>query len=201
MFEIAIALTTIAPTIQAIAQHSDVRGEYTLCKRSTMQDLRTRVALWIAQTINPPVQPKRHIKVNLNALRQLPEGTLGREVARFLDDNQFTLFESGDLIHRTHDIWHVVTGLSASEHDELMLQAFTRAQVFRPSSAVFVLYGLAVGKLRVADLLQGIQRGRLAQRLVQWDIESDWAIPLTEVRRKLGVTPFNQNLPQEIKLK
>jgi ubiquinone biosynthesis protein COQ4 len=152
-----------------------------------MQNLLTAIALRIAQTINPPVQPQRTVEINLPMLRQLPEGTLGREVARFLDDNDFTPFNSGDLIQRTHDIWHVVTNFSASEHDELLLQVFTRAQVFRPSSAVFVMYGLVLGKLQFVDVMREIKRGRIAQQLVQWDIESDWSTPLTEVRQKLKI--------------
>jgi ubiquinone biosynthesis protein COQ4 len=152
-----------------------------------MKNLLTTIALYIAKTINPPVQPKRTVEIDLTTLRQLPDGTLGREVARFLDDNNFTPFDSGDLIHRTHDIWHVVTNFSASEHDELMLQVFTRAQVFRPSSAIFVLYGLMFGKLEFADVIREIKRGRVARRLVQWDIESDWSTPLAEVRQKLKI--------------
>jgi ubiquinone biosynthesis protein COQ4 len=158
-----------------------------------MRDLLTNIALWIAQTINPPVQPERAIELDLSMLRQLPEGTLGREVARFLDENNFTPFNSGDLIQRTHDIWHVVADFSASEHDELKLQAFTRAQVFRPSSAVFVIYGLVVGKLHVSDVIRQIKRGRMAQRLVQWDVEADWSTPLDEVRRKLKIVQFEQD--------
>lgn len=154
-----------------------------------MQDLKTKIALWLARTINPPVYASREIEINLETLRQLPEGTLGQEVVRFLDENELTPFDSGDLIQRTHDIWHVVTGLSVSEHDELVLQAFTRSQVFRPSSAIFVLYGLLFGKLEVADVVKAVRLGKLAERLVQWDIESDWATPLPEVRRKLGIRP------------
>ena len=158
-----------------------------------MRDLQTAIVLWLARTINPPVQPSRTFQIDLEALRQLPEGTLGREVAHFLDQNGFTPFDSGDLIQRTHDIWHVLTGLSVSEHDEFILQAFTRAQIFRPSSAILVLWGVLSGQLKLADVIDGLNRGRLAQRLVDWiarDIESDWGTPLAEVRQKLGIVPF-----------
>jgi ubiquinone biosynthesis protein COQ4 len=158
-----------------------------------MRDLQTAIVLWLARTINPPVQPSQTFKIDLEALRQLPEGTLGREVAHFLDQNGFTPFESGDLIQRTHDIWHVLTGLSVSEHDEFLLQAFTRAQIFRPSSAILVLCGVLSGQLKPGDVIDGLNRGRLAQRLIdwiRWDIESDWGTPLNEVRQKLGIVPF-----------
>jgi ubiquinone biosynthesis protein COQ4 len=151
------------------------------------RDLKTRFILWLARTVNPPVLRDRPLQISPEALRQLPEGTLGREVVRFWEENQFEPIDSGDFIQRTHDVWHVVTGLSASEHDEIMLQAFTRAQVFRPTSAVIVLYGLFKGTLTWRELRHSLRHGRLAERLIHWDVESDWATPLSEVRRKLGL--------------
>jgi ubiquinone biosynthesis protein Coq4 len=146
--------------------------------------------LMIAQTINPQIETQREFSINLETLRQLPEGTLGREVAHFLDKNHFQPFNSGDWIQRTHEVWHVLTGLSPSEEDELILQAFTRAQVFRPSSTLLVLAGLLIGKCKFSDIMQGIYHGKLAQSLIDWDIESDWATPLVEVRQKLGIKPI-----------
>lgn len=155
-----------------------------------MQDTRTAAILKLAQVINPQVAPDRTINLNVAELRQLPEGTLGREVARFLDENGFDPLDSGDWIQRTHDVWHVLTGLSASEHDELILQVFTRAQVFRPSSAILVLGGLLTRRFGLSEVIQGIRYGRLAQRLIDWDIEADWHTPLAEVRQKLGIVPL-----------
>ena len=156
-----------------------------------MQDGYLEAILKLAQTINPQIYPERGFSINLEALRQLPEGTLGREVARFLDDNGFEPINSGDWIQRTHDVWHVLTGLSPSPHDEFILQAFTRSQVFRPSSALLVLAGLLVQKCSLKDTIQAIKNGKLAKRLIDWDIESDWATPLAEVREKLGIVPLN----------
>ncbi len=141
----------------------------------------------MAQTINPQVYPERELKLNLEELRQLPEATLGREVAYFLDNHNFNVIESGDWVQQTHDIWHVLTGLSPSENDELILQAFTRSQVFRPSSAILVLAGLLVHKTTLKDVIQGIKNGRMSKKLVDWDIEADWATPLDDVRKKLGI--------------
>jgi ubiquinone biosynthesis protein Coq4 len=150
-------------------------------------DNRTEVILKLAQTINPQVDPERTITIDLPTLRQLPDGTLGREVARFLDDHGFSVLDSGDWVQRTHDIWHVLTGLSPSEHDELMLQAFTRAQVFRPSSTLLVVTGLLMHKANFKDVIKGFREGRLANRLVDWNPADDWATPLNEVRQKLGI--------------
>jgi ubiquinone biosynthesis protein COQ4 len=157
-----------------------------------MPDLRTKTVLWLARTINPQIQSDRPIALNIESSRQLPNGTLGREVARFIDENNFTPITDGDLIQRTHDIWHVLTGLSPSVEDEFMLQAFTRAQVFRPSSALLVLYGVMTRRVAVSRAIASLKRGRQAQRLTEWNLEADWEKPLEEVRQKLGITPPNQ---------
>lgn len=157
-----------------------------------MYDSHFAIILKIARTINPQLQTERSIDLNLDRLRQLPSGTLGYEVAHFFDRHHLDPLESGDWIQRTHDIWHVLTGLSPSPTDELKLQAFTRAQVFRPSCAIFVLAGLLTRQCQLDDIRQGLERGKVASRLLDWDIESDWETPLVEVRQKLGIVPFER---------
>ncbi|MDY7012371.1 MAG: Coq4 family protein [Cyanobacteriota bacterium] len=128
----------------------------------------------------------------------MPVGSLGWEVAHFLDQNGFEPLNSGDWIQRTHDVWHVLTGLSPSTEDELMLQAFTRAQLFRPSCAIIVLLGLISHRCSWRDIFTAVKYGKQARRIVGWDVESDWATPLDEVRQKLGIVPLesqSQALP------
>jgi ubiquinone biosynthesis protein COQ4 len=148
------------------------------------------VILKMAQTINPQIESDRKVEIDLEKLRQLPAGTLGCEVARFLDEQGFEPIKSGDWIQRNHDIWHVLTGLSSSIEDEFILQAFTRAQVFRPSCAILVLLGLLSGKCTIGQIIKGLNYGKLADRLIEWDVESDWETPLSEVRKKLGILPL-----------
>lgn len=155
-----------------------------------MQELQTRVVLWIARTINPQVYANREFSINLEELRQLPKSTLGHEVARFLDQNGFNPINSGDWIQQTHDVWHVLTGLQPSKHDEFMLQAFTRAQVFRPSSTILVLIGLLTRQINFTNILKAYRSGKLVKHLVEWDIESEWQTPLAQVRQKLGILPL-----------
>jgi ubiquinone biosynthesis protein Coq4 len=58
-------------------------------------------------------------------------------VARWLDEHGVEPIASGDSIQGDHDVWPIMTGLSASTEDEFVLQAFTRAQVFRSSLCDF----------------------------------------------------------------
>ncbi|MEG4516357.1 MULTISPECIES: Coq4 family protein [unclassified Microcoleus] len=156
-----------------------------------MADGQLGVILKMAQTINPQIESDRHFEIDLAKLRQLPAGTLGCEVARFLDEQGFEPIASGDWIQRNHDVWHVLTGFSASTEDELVLQAFTRAQVFPPSYAILVLVGLISGSsCAIGHIIKGLKHGKLATGLINWDVASDWETPLSEVREKLGIQPF-----------
>ena len=156
-----------------------------------MADGQLGVILKMAQTINRQIESDRHFEIDLEKLRQLPVGTLGCEVARFLDEQGFEPIASGDWIQQNHDVWHVLTGLSPSTEDEFVLQAFTRAQVFRPSCAILVLIGLISGKCTIGQIIKGLKCGKLADRLIDWNPESDWETPLSEVRKKLGILLLN----------
>lgn len=98
---------------------------------------------------------------------------------------------SGDWVQRSHDVFHVLSGLSPSEHDEFMLQAFTRAQVFRPSATILVLVGLLTLKINLPDIIKGFKSGRRAKNLIEWDIEANWQTSVDEARQKLGIVPLN----------
>ena len=155
-----------------------------------MADGQLEVILKIAQTINPQIESDRKFKIDLEKLRDLPTGILGREVARFLVAQGFEPIASGDWIQRSHDILHVLTGFSASAEDEIVLQAFTRAQVFRPSCTILLLVGLLSGSCRLGPIIKGFKHGKLADRLIDWDVEYNCETPLSEVRNKLGIQPL-----------
>ncbi|MGD1912390.1 MAG: hypothetical protein ACFB2X_16520 [Rivularia sp. (in: cyanobacteria)] len=152
-----------------------------------MENRNLGLILKMAQTINPQIYPGRELKIELEELRQLPEGTLGREVARFYDDNGFESLKSGDWIQQNHNASQVISGLSLSKSDEFILQAFTRSQVFRHSSAILVLGILLIHKCNLKEITYALKNGKMAIKLIHWDIESDWATPLGEARQKLGV--------------
>ena len=62
------------------------------------------VILKMAQTIHPQIESDRHFEIDLEKLRQLPAGTLGREVARCLDEHGFEPIAPGDWIEGNHDV-------------------------------------------------------------------------------------------------
>ena len=133
---------------------------------------------------------------DLEALRELPDGTLGREYARFMDDNGLVpealrrADDGTDLARlrahprRSHDIWHVATGWTPDLLGELGLQAFYLAQLRVPFPAFVLAAGLLHTVLKqrghfgdiVDAVAEGWRQGAAAAPL----LTIDWAPLLTE---------------------
>ena len=138
--------------------------------------------------------------VDFAALEQLPDGTLGREYARFLKDNGISpepfeaLPDVGDeraayilqRLRQTHDLWHVLTGYTPDVAGEVLLQAFTFAQLGLPSAFFLALFGtvrfLLFRRGHLKALARAYRRGKATRFLptVRW--EDHWATPVAELR-------------------
>ena len=135
----------------------------------------------------------------------MPAGTLGRETARFLDEQGFAPDDleaikpahprvalAAQHIRRTHDIHHVLLGCDTSTAEEVGLLAFYLANF----EAIPVQVLLAAVMLRPALLgagreemvetmdamTSGWQRGKDAACLFGVDWRDHWARPLEDVR-------------------
>jgi ubiquinone biosynthesis protein Coq4 len=147
-------------------------------------------------------------RIDLPRLRTLPDGTLGREVARFFDSQgydpeglyhtqgaaktEFDRFKRH--MERTHDIWHVVTGFRTDVPGELGLQAFSLAQV--GSTLAFVLMAAGMlhmmidsrdGTAMMDQVAHGWRLGKSARPFFGVDWEALFSRPLTEVQAELGI--------------
>ncbi|MCW5833843.1 MAG: hypothetical protein KIS78_15675 [Labilithrix sp.] len=141
--------------------------------------------------------------VDFDALRRLPDGTLGREYTRFLDDNGITPDAFQELpavdderaaaiilrMRQTHDLWHVLTGYTPDVRGELLLQAFTYAQVRIPSALVLVVFGtlrwMKLDRAYFAALREAYRRGAAASYLPTFRWEEHWETPVSELRAML----------------
>ncbi len=148
---------------------------------------------------------------DIRALRQLPDGTLGRELVRYLDkeglDYHFDQTIAPYLtdpdqsyllrrIRRNHDIWHVLLGLGPAGHEEVLLHAFTLSQLGLPSSVAIVVLGavkhmVLEGRWRTLrrTLPATFELGRVTRPLVLVRWEELWGEPLERVRQRLGLPP------------
>lgn len=147
---------------------------------------------------------------DFEALRALPDGTLGREWVRFLDehglDAQLTKQPTpythdarcAYLMHRirqSHDLWHVLIGVGTRGHEEVLVHAFSLAQTGLPPSVAIVVLGALkhmVLERRWAVLRHSVlaahRVGVHAAPLLTVYWEKHLARPLDEVRAEYGIT-------------
>jgi ubiquinone biosynthesis protein COQ4 len=143
--------------------------------------------------------------VDLAALTALPDGTLGREYVRFLTTNRISPKPFAEppratdpraaflmmRLRQTHDLWHVVTGYTADVDGEILLQAFTLAQMHTPLSLILVTLGTLRYGLRRPALWRALgpafAAGKAAKPLPPLYWEERWAHPVVDVRRELGL--------------
>ena len=146
--------------------------------------------------------------IDLDALADLPEGSLGRCYAEQLRSQGITpetlidpspISSERDLIiHRlkeTHDIVHVLTGFGIDGPGELGLQAFNLAQNRSPL-AVLLIFGGLLKSLQEDEPLEtllhalsrGFELGLRAKCVVSYRLEDGWDRPLQEWREQLGLS-------------
>lgn len=145
--------------------------------------------------------------VDIDALEQLPEGTLGHGFARHILDHGFDpdyyrkLEVETDLdwvmmrMRQTHDIWHVVLGIDTSRLGEIAVKAFELSQTWRPLAAVITCGGMMRYLMKepeqlgdaMAHISHGYQLGRLADPFLAQKWELGWERSLGDWRRELGL--------------
>jgi ubiquinone biosynthesis protein COQ4 len=156
-----------------------------------------------------------HPPIDLEQLRQLPEGTFGRTYADHMQANQLKSFnvspELEDVAQRnvfalryavTHDIFHVLLGFDTSYAGEIGVLAFAAEQEYSKSLRLSlqlarVLYPMLAPQQRqaiAANLEQGRELGRKAKFLLGYRFEDHWAQPIDAVKAELGLL----SKPQEV---
>jgi ubiquinone biosynthesis protein COQ4 len=150
--------------------------------------------------------------VDFDALRKLPEGSLGRCFVEHLEacgidpDTLVKPMTHGrspeanyvlERIMQTHDIWHVVVGLGTQAYEEVLLHAFQWPQLRRPFSILVLFFGVIkhfIFERRWSILFrntpEAFRRGRVASSLLCVYWERHWEEPLADLRARLGVRPL-----------
>lgn len=147
--------------------------------------------------------------VDYDALRRMPETTLGGAYVRHLDGNAITAdyqaartrhVDDPDMAYlmrrfrQTHDVWHALLGLGITGHEEVVIHAFSWGQMRLPVSAMVVAFGSMKhivlekrwGTLR-HSLREAYEAGRDAAPLIKVVWEDLWAEPIDAVRARYHV--------------
>lgn len=143
------------------------------------------------------------------ALRALPEGTLGRAYLAFVESEGISAEgirdasvhgevahrrpEAFDYLHQrmrdTHDLWHAATGYKGDVLGELALLAFSLGQHWNTAIAMIVVAAMLKGYATAGTsaIVEGFRRGRAAAWLPAQDWESLLATPVDELRARLDL--------------
>ncbi|WP_434391214.1 Coq4 family protein [Melittangium boletus] len=145
-------------------------------------------------------------ELDLSALERLPDGTLGREFARYFRDNGISPFETTfalknpiDFISKryreTHDLLHVLTGYGTDVVGEMELQAYARGNLGIRTAVLILAFGTlgqlkapraGVGRVEYLRRLRAAhRRGRASAQFLPFWFEHHWATPVTELRERL----------------
>mgnify|MGYP000114228738 CR=1 FL=1 len=160
------------------------------------------VRAYLARDIKP-------LRIELPVLRRMPEGSLGRVFAAFLDQRGLDptgLYHSGDEaasdaarfrlhMERTHDLWHTVLGYDTDVASELGLQAFSIAQIGSGLGYVILSGGLLNsllfapedGPRRMEAIARGWNLGKTTRPLFGADWEKMLTWPIEQVRARFGI--------------
>jgi ubiquinone biosynthesis protein COQ4 len=150
-----------------------------------------------------------------NRLRAMPRGSLGRAYLAFMEAGELTsdglvdaqkngrdpnealeLDEDrryvADRVRDQHDLWHVLTDYGCDDTGEIANLWFSVGQFGNPGMAFIAFFGTIDGAIRSwfswpRYCVRAYRRGRDAARLVSEPLEEMLALPMDEVRFKLGI--------------
>jgi ubiquinone biosynthesis protein COQ4 len=147
-------------------------------------------------------------RVDYDALRRLPETTLGGAYVRHLDRNGVSAdfqaatsdVDDEDMaylirrVRQTHHVWHTLLGLGILDHEEVIIHCFAFGQLRLPVSALIMTFGTLKhivlerrwGALR-HSLREAYDAGRAAKPLLAATWEDQWAEPIAGVRARYDV--------------
>lgn len=167
------------------------------------------------RVITEPVKLEE-IMCDHEALRALPEGSVGRTYLDFMEGENLTAEglldaaqEAGVYfreetqfeeyrrlffhLNTSHDLWHVLSGYGRDALGELCNLVFSHAQTRNPGFRFIVLIGLIAQKLDnpSAPVLKALGEARRNARATGWvpefDVEEMLPLPLAEVRRRMNI--------------
>ncbi|TRZ42193.1 hypothetical protein [Robertkochia solimangrovi] len=123
-------------------------------------------------------------------LRKLENGTLGKEIANCLDDHKLTLVPN----YESHDLKHLLLDYKMTAEDEIRMQAFMigNGNYSIPSFTIFFF-----GAILLPDLwttfYSDFEKGRQTVPISNWTINDFANRPIRELRNELA-QPIRQKI-------
>lgn len=167
------------------------------------------------RVISDPVKLEK-ILSDRDALRSLPEGSVGRTYLDFMEGGNLTadgLIDAAEeagidfrgetqfedyrrlFLHLdvSHDLWHVLTGYGRDALGELCNLAYTRTQTRNPGFRLIIFIGLIAQKIEqpfapvMKAVAEGARIGRNAEWILEHDVQELLKLPLEEARKRLNM--------------
>ncbi|MCB9744298.1 MAG: hypothetical protein H6740_16995 [Alphaproteobacteria bacterium] len=141
--------------------------------------------------------------LDLEALRALPEDTLGRQIAQYYVDHGITPFHTAQPVEEevdyltkryreTHDLHHLLTGYGTDVMGEMELQAFIAGNMGLQSAKLIPFLGylglitmehrLMLPTSYYGRTLAAWRRGRRTRLLLSFPFEDYWETPVDALR-------------------
>lgn len=106
--------------------------------------------------------------IPLHILRQYPVGSLGYDVADFLDKHGLNF----QYKHESHDFYHTILGYETDVESEISMQFFLAGSGKRTIYLMGTLaIGLAVFPEKASFFIKHYQQGKMAEDISRWDFE------------------------------
>ncbi|WP_310993160.1 hypothetical protein [Aequorivita marina] len=119
----------------------------------------------------------------VDKLRKLKNGTLGKEIANCLDDHKLTLVPK----YESHDLKHVLLDYKMTAEDEIRMQAFMigNGNYSIPSFTIFFFGAILLPDLW-ATFYSDFEKGRQTVPISKWTINDFANRPINELRTELA---------------
>ncbi|MBJ7539716.1 Coq4 family protein [Marinomonas transparens] len=154
------------------------------------------------------IRSKKNIDIDIEALKKLPENTLGHHLYNILKDNEDSVDQIQSLksnsdysysvkrIVLTHDIYHALLNADTLYVGEIKVAAFTTAQIehYYPST-ISICTGILSACFTKQHylhsifeaLIEGFYLGKSTKQLFIIDWEKYWDKDIEEVRKELNI--------------
>ena len=121
-------------------------------------------------------------KITMGTLAAMPAGTLGKDVANFLQANGLSIMPRAEL----HDVYHVLFGYSTLMKDETCIQfvPLGNGRISAPYVASTLVAAVFYPEYW-PDFYAAFRRGRAAATFHNWDFEPLLQLPTEQVRRMI----------------